>query len=52
VLRGLLIPHGTAANLVNAAHLAAVATERGARVVSFDSDFGRFAGLDRETPSG
>lgn len=50
VLRGLLVPHGTAGNLVNDAHLAAMAVERGARVVSFDTDFRRFAGVEWEAP--
>ena len=45
VLRGLLQPFGTAANLVNDAHLAALAVEHGATVVSFDSDFARFRGV-------
>jgi uncharacterized protein len=45
VLRGLLAPLGTAANLVNDAHLAALAVEHGAEIVSFDADFARFAGI-------
>ncbi len=45
LMRGLLLPLGTAANLVNDAHLAALALEHGAEVVSFDTDFKRFAGL-------
>lgn len=50
VLRGLLAQTGTAANLVNDAHLAALALERDATIVSFDHDFGRFSGLRWERP--
>ena len=45
VLRALLEKVGTAGNLTNDAHLAALAIEHGAELVSFDRDFGRFAGL-------
>lgn len=45
ILRGLAEPTGTAGNLVNDAHLAAIAVEQGAEVVTFDADFGRFPGL-------
>jgi len=45
LLRGLLEGAGTAGNLVNDAHLAALALEHGATVVSFDRDFARFEGL-------
>ena len=51
VLRGLLERAGTAANLVNDAHLAALALEHGATVVSFDRDFGRFEGLSTLVPA-
>lgn len=52
VLRGLLTPLGTAANLTNDAHLAALAIEHGAELCSTDVDFGRFAGLRWVDPLG
>jgi uncharacterized protein len=51
LLRGLLQPTGSGGNLVNDAHLAALALEYGAEIVSYDTDFGRFAGVHCETPS-
>ena len=51
LLHGLLAPLGTAGNLVNDAHLAALAIEHGAEVVSFDLDFGRYAGLHWHIPA-
>lgn len=45
VLRGLLIPLGTAGNLTSDAHLAALAIEHGAEVCSTDIDFKRFSGV-------
>lgn len=45
VLAGLLASSGTAGNLVSDAHLAALAVEHAAEIVTFDADFGRFAGL-------
>jgi toxin-antitoxin system PIN domain toxin len=51
ILRGLLAPLGTAGNLVNDAHLAALAIELGADVVSCDSDFARFAGVSWIDPT-
>lgn len=50
VLGGLLGASGTAGNLVNDAHLAALAAEHAAELVSFDSDFGRFNGLTWSRP--
>ena len=50
LLRGLVQTTGAAANLVNDAHLAALALEHDAAVVSYDRDFGRFAGLRHELP--
>jgi toxin-antitoxin system PIN domain toxin len=51
LLRGLLQTTGAAANLVNDAHLAALALEHDASVVSYDRDFGRFGGVRHELPS-
>ena len=48
LLARLLIGAGTAGNLTNDAHLAALAIEHGATLVSFDRDFARFAGLSFE----
>ncbi|MPQ98583.1 PIN domain-containing protein [Modestobacter sp. I12A-02628] len=50
VLQGLLDDVGTGGNLVNDAHLAALAVEHGATVVSWDRDFARFAGVRTELP--
>ena len=50
LLRGLLQETGTAGNLTTDAHLAALALEHGADVVSFDRDFGRFAGIRHRLP--
>ena len=52
LLAGLLAEAGTAANLVGDAHLAALALEHDAVLVTFDNDFGRFVGLRRESPPG
>ncbi len=51
LLMGLLSGTGTAGNLVSDAHLAALAFEHGATVVSFDRDFARFEGLSVLRPS-
>lgn len=51
VLAGLLADVGTAGNLVTDAHLAALAVEHHAVLVSFDADFGRFPGLRWEQPT-
>lgn len=51
VLRGLLRSSGTAGNLIADAHLAALALETGATVVSFDRDFARFEGLRSHVPA-
>lgn len=50
LLQGLLGDSGTAANLVNDAHLAALALEHGASIVSFDADFARFKGVRAHRP--
>lgn len=41
---------GRGGNLVNDAHLAALAIQYDATVITFDSDFGRFAGVRWTTP--
>ena len=51
ILRSLIEQSGTAGNLVADAHLAALAVEHGASVVSFDRDFLRFPGLRLAVPS-
>lgn len=51
VLAGLLTASGTAGNLVSDAHLAALAIEQNATLVSFDADFGRFQGLRWQQPT-
>jgi len=51
LVASLLVETGTAANLVNDAHLAAIAIDRDAVLVSFDADFSRFAGLRWERPA-
>jgi uncharacterized protein len=51
LLRGLLASTGSAANLVNDAHLAALAVEHDAAIVSYDGDFARFDGVRRERPA-
>lgn len=45
VLRGILVPVGSAGNLTSDAHLAALAIEHGAEVCSTDADFSRFPGV-------
>lgn len=50
VLSGLLSRVGSGGNLVNDAHLAALAVEHRARIVTYDNDFGRFDGIVWETP--
>jgi toxin-antitoxin system PIN domain toxin len=50
LLRGLLRDTGTAGNLTTDAHLAALALEHGADIVSFDRDFARFPGIRHRLP--
>ena len=50
VLAALLAGTGTGGNLVTDAHLAALAVEYDATVVTFDHDFGRFTGVRWQMP--
>jgi uncharacterized protein len=50
LLRGLLSETGTAGNLTTDAHLAALAIEHDAEIVSYDRDFARFAGVRHRLP--
>lgn len=50
-LRTVLGATGRGGNLVNDAHLAALALQHRATVVTFDSDFGRFPEVHWERPS-
>jgi predicted nucleic acid-binding protein len=52
VLLGLIEQSGTAGNLVPDAHLAALASEHAATIVTFDTDFGRFPGVRSRRPGG
>lgn len=49
-LAGLLLEDGLRGNLVSDAHLAALALDHGATLVTCDSDFARFEGLRWENP--
>lgn len=51
LMSGLLAPLGAGGNLVSDAHLAALALEHDATVVTYDSDFGRFPGLRWVSPT-
>ena len=51
VVQQLLAPLETGGNLVNDAHLAALAIEHRCTVVSYDSDFVSFDGVKLETPT-
>jgi uncharacterized protein len=50
VLSGLLSRVGAGGNLVNDAHLAALAVEHRAGIVSYDNDFSRFDRVRWDTP--
>jgi toxin-antitoxin system PIN domain toxin len=52
ILGRLLGSAGTAGNLTTDAHLAALAIEHGATVLTFDRDFARFEGLRWTMPGG
>ena len=51
VVQQLLAPLETGGNLVNDAHLAALAVEHRCTVVSYDTDFLSFNGVKLETPT-
>ncbi|MEJ7831606.1 MAG: TA system VapC family ribonuclease toxin [Nocardioides sp.] len=51
VLSDLLARTGTGGNLVNDAHLAALAIEHRAEIVTYDTDFARFPGVRWSPPS-
>ena len=51
VVRDLLRGLGVGGNLVNDAHLAALAVEHRCTIVSFDHDFDRFDAVRREVPA-
>jgi len=50
LLAGLLGTSGTAGNLVSDAHLATLALEYDAEIVSYDTDFARFEGVRWSVP--
>lgn len=50
VLAGLVTATGTGGNLTTDAHLAALAVEHDATVVTYDSDFARFPGVRWRMP--
>lgn len=50
ILTRLITQVGAGGNLVNDAHLAALALEHRASIVSYDSDFGRFDGVRCDRP--
>ncbi|HLG67097.1 MAG TPA: type II toxin-antitoxin system VapC family toxin [Acidimicrobiales bacterium] len=52
IVRSLLDAVGTGGNLVNDAHVAALAIEHRCGIVSFDNDFGRFPGVRWHAPPG
>ncbi len=51
ILRELLSADGTGGKLVTDAHLAALAIEHRATVITYDTDFARFEGLRSARPS-
>ena len=52
IVRDLLRALGSGGNLVNDAHLAALALEHRCGIVSWDHDFARFSGVDWQLPPG
>ena len=50
LMRSLLADTGTAGNLTTDAHLAALALEHSAEIVSYDRDFARFGGVRHRLP--
>ena len=50
IVRSLLEPLGSGGNLVNDAHLAALAIEHRCSIVSFDNDFARFPSVQWSPP--
>ncbi len=50
LLRGFLVGAGTGGNLVSDAHLAALAVEHRATLITYDADFTRFPGVRSERP--
>ncbi len=52
ILTGLLNQVGAGGNLVSDAHLAALAVEHGATIITYDNDLGRFPGVDWRRPPG
>jgi len=50
ILNRLLLSSGSAGNLTNDAHLAAIAIEQGYALYSADNDFRRFEGLEHVNP--
>ena len=50
VLSNLVLGMGSGGNLINDAHLAALAIEHRARIVTYDNDFGRFDGVSWDVP--
>ena len=50
-MSSLLAATGTGGNIVNDAHLAAIALQYDAEVISFDNDFSRFPGVRWKQPA-
>ena len=51
IVQQLLAPLETGGDLVNDAHLAALAIEHRCAIVSYDTDFPHFRGVKLETPT-